>query len=149
MSDNTCAICKKDSYQAALYHDPANLQEGFLCWRCYHERAVLAGAVVFGNGEVGKNAGWTYQYTFAKAIETALYEIEQENNIDMGISIDAHINGSYTASAIVRNHQLYIRIADFHGLQDMGHDDRIKYIDSIVKQLTFELLRNTDNEQAS
>lgn len=138
-----CAICDKTSDKTALYHSPFRNQGDYLCWTCYHKQAIELGEVGFGNSTVGKNAGWSYRYTFAKAIETALYEIENENNIDMGISVDAHIHDSYTASAIVRNHQLYVRMADLSDLEDMGHDDRIKYIDSIVKQLTFELLKGT------
>lgn len=137
----TTCICGKTSDETALYHAPFRNQGEYLCWACYHKQAIKLGVVGFGNGTVGKNAGWTHRYTLPKAIETALYEIEMENNIDMGITISNPADNGYMATAIVRNHQLYVRMADLSGLEDMGHDDRIAYIENIVKQLTFELLK--------
>lgn len=139
--DGNCITCGKTWEQSTDGALHSNGFEGLRCWDCWHKHAIEKGVVDFRNAVIGDNSGWTYQYTLPKAIETALYEIEMQQNMDMGITVDASIGGSYMATAIVRNHQLYVRMADLSELEDMGHDDRIAYIENIVKQLTFELLR--------
>jgi hypothetical protein len=136
-----CVICGKSSDETALYHAPFRNQGEYLCWACYHKQAIELGAVGFTNGIVGKNSGWTYQYTLPKAIETALYEIELENNIDMGITVSNPVDNGYDASMIVRNYKLYVKVADLSILHDIGHDDRIAAIEKLLKQLDFELLK--------
>lgn len=138
--DGNCIVCGKTWEQSTDKALHSNGFEKLRCWDCWHKHAIENGLVGFRNSIIGNNSGWTYQYTLPKAIESALYEIELQQSMDMGISVDAPIGGSYMATAIVRNHQLYVRMADLSDLEDMGHDDRIAYIENIVKQLTFELL---------
>lgn len=141
MSKVTCKVCGATPDEKALYHAPFRNQGEYLCWTCYHKQAIELGAVGFTNGIVGNNSGWTYQYTLPKAVEVALYEIETENNIDMGITVSNPVDNGYDASMVIRNHKLYVKIADLSQLRDMGHDERIAAIEKLLKQLDFELLK--------
>jgi hypothetical protein len=144
MSHDNCIVCGKTSEQStdgALHSAGFSTDiKGMHCWDCWHKSAIQYGAVAFRNGVVGENSGWTYEYTLTRAIEEAVTEIDDTDNADMGITVDAPIGGSYCATAIVRAHQLYIRVANMADIPD-DFDARIAYIDNIVKQLTFELLQ--------
>jgi hypothetical protein len=140
MSKITCKICGATSDEKSLYHESFSKHlDGYHCWTCYQKQAVELKAKGFGCGTVGENSGWIIDATFAEAIEFALSEIEFEDNIDMGIRISSAIDTGYYSSAIVRNHQLYVKVAELHHLQDMEQAERIAYIENILSQLTFEL----------
>ena len=149
MTNATCKVCDATPDEKALYHEAfSKYQDGYHCWTCYHKQAVALKTSGFGCGTVGENAGWIHRMSFAEAIEFALGEIEFESNIDMGIGIGSPIDhNGYNASAIVRNHQLYIKVANLHRIEDMEQGERIAYIEKILQQLTFELLSPKESVQ--
>lgn len=142
----TCQFCGKGSDEVPLYNDwPHDYlkMEGMACWECYHKQAIERNVAAFHLGEIGHNAGWTYKYTLADAILTALDETE--DNMDQGLSIDADIGGSYTASLIVRNGYLYTRSVDLEQLmRDKSDEEKRALLEQIISQLTWtaEATRN-------
>ena len=140
MTNIPCKIRGKTSDDTSIYHESFGKNiDGYHCWTCYHKQAVELKSKGFGCGTVGENSGWIIDNTFAEAIEFALSEIEFEDNIDMGIRIGSPLDTGYNSPAIVRNHQLYIKVAELHDLKDMEKEERIAYIENILHQLTFEL----------
>lgn len=153
--NNVCVFCGKKYDDAPIYHDwpydHLNV-EGMYCWECYHKEAIKIDVAAFGLSEIGHNAGWTYRYTLADAIHSALEMTD--DNLDQGIGIDAPIGGSYTASLIVRNGSLYLRIADLYPLMESKNEDEKRLlIDEIISQLSWEVKRpmpkTEDNEVQS
>jgi hypothetical protein len=120
MGKITCKICGATSDEKSLYHESFSRNlDGYHCWTCYHKQAVELNTKGFGCGTVGENSGWIDDYTFAEAVEYALSEIELENNIDMGIRVGGSIDTGYYSAAIVRNHQLYVKVAELHHSQSI------------------------------
>jgi hypothetical protein len=143
MSSNNCVFCGKTSYQEALYRDwPFDCLgvKGMYCWECYHKEIVKHDKAAFSLSIVGENSGCIADYTLSDAISAALEDTE--GNMDMGMAIDSHIGGSYTASLIVRNGGLYVRFADLYPVMEAkSEDEKRLLLEQIIRQLTWTVQR--------
>lgn len=137
----TCQFCGKSSEEVPLYNDwPHDYlkMEGMACWECYHEQAIERGIAAFSLSDIGNNSGWMEHYTLQDAILTALDMTE--DNIDQGIAIDVPIGGSYNASLIVRNGELYVRAANLVPLT-MAKSDNVRHalLKAIIRELNWRV----------
>lgn len=141
--DYKCVFCGKDSHGQPLYHDwPFNHLkiEGMCCWACYHSEIIKQDIAAFSLSDIGNNGGWIQDYTLAGAIEEALEEAE--DNMDRAIGIDADIGGSYTSSLIIRNGNLYLRVAELRLLMEAeSSEEKRTLIEQVVNQLTWAVQR--------
>jgi len=146
MNEDFCCICGLEPNRQAIHRSSKNNSAGMYCWSCWHNHARKSQLDEFGIGIVGENTGKAGNHTLQFAIIEALEEIDLQDNIDLGVSIDSGIGDSYSPSLIVCNSHLYLCVAQlsdyFEARNDRGKQLRI--INDIVMQLDFKLLEHSE-----
>jgi DNA-directed RNA polymerase subunit RPC12/RpoP len=139
--EHKCQKCGRTADEAhGLFSESLHQSlPGMWCWECYHKAVIQQSKPVFMLSIVGENTGCADGHCCEDLIEEAVYETA--DNIDQGIAIDPPIDGSYMSTFIVRNGQLYVRYADLRDLEYMDDEDKLAYLEALLKGMDFVVKR--------